>query len=99
MDKVQILAPVNFTERTSAKGNKYSAADVQGILTRADGTVSVFALLLMAPRGEKGTNLAPGVYSPVTELRVNTQDRMRLTYEIVGFKPAVAVAAPIKAAA
>jgi hypothetical protein len=96
-DKIQILAPVVFTDRKSQKGNTYRAADVQGILQRLDGTQSVFSLLLMAPRGEKGQDLQPGLYTPVHELRVNLQDRMRLGFEIIGFEPAKA--AEIKRAA
>jgi hypothetical protein len=90
-DRIQILAPVVFTDRKSQKGNTYRAAEVQGILQREDGTQSVFSLLLMAPRGEQGKNLEPGLYVPVPELRVNMQDRMRLGFEIIGFVPAKAV--------
>ena len=94
MTNVQILAPVIFTERKSSKGNPYRAADVQGLLTKEDGTQSVFTLLLMAPRGEQGTNLQPGFYNPVSELRVNLQDRARLGFEIVAFTPAKVAAVP-----
>lgn len=94
MDTIQILSPVIFTDRKSQKGNSYRAADVQGILTRPDATQSVFSLLLMSPRGEQGTNLPPGSYEAVSELRVNVQDRMRLGFEIIGFRPAKTAALP-----
>jgi hypothetical protein len=96
-DRIQILTPVIFTERVSAKNNKYRAADVQGILHREDGSQHVFSLLLMSPRGELGTNVEPGFYTANSELRVDTRDRMRLGFEIVGFTPIKAV--PVRAAA
>jgi hypothetical protein len=98
MSRIQILTPVTFTDRKSTKtGTQYRAADVQGILEGDDGKQNVFALLLMAPRGEKGQDLQPGYYTPKTELRVNIADRMRLNFEIIGFEP-VKVAAVPKAA-
>ena len=90
--KVTLLGPVNFTDRKSKAGNAYRAADVQGLLHTDDGKQEVFAVMLMAPYGEQGTNLPPGEYTPVHRFRVDYRDR-KLTSEIVGFSPLRAVKA------
>lgn len=101
MEYIQILMPVRFETKTSkSSGKPYRAAQVQGILHRDDASQSVFALLLMAPYGEQGTDLEAGNYSDVTELRVDSRDRMNLKREIVAFRPVKvsAPALPLKAA-
>ena len=95
MSRVTILSPVQFTDRVSKAGNKYRAADVQGLLHADDGSQEVFAMMMMAPYGEQGQDLKPGQYTPIQRLRVDYRDR-KLTLEVVGFAP---FAANVKAAA
>ena len=90
--RVTLLAPVVFTDRTSKASNKYRAADVQGLLHTDDGKQEVFAFMLMAPYGERGTDLPAGEYTPIQRLRVDYRDR-KLGVEVTGFAPFRAVKA------
>ena len=84
--KITLIKPLTFTDRKSKAGNDYRAADAQGIAHGDDGTAEVFAFLMMAPYKERGTDLPPGDYVPVTKFKIDTRDR-RPVYEIAGFKP------------
>jgi hypothetical protein len=93
--RIQLIKPLVFTERVSKAGNKYHAADCQGIAHGEDGSQEVFAFLMMAPYKERGTDLPAGDYVPVTQFKIDMRER-KPVYEIVGFKPYTA--ASLKAA-
>lgn len=88
----QLIKPLVFTDRKSKLGNKYRAADAQGIAHFEDGRAEVCAWLFMSPYEQQGTDLPVGHYQAVTEFKVDLRDR-KPVFEIVGFRPLASVSA------